>query len=239
MAAPRPARGASRWAAAALLIVVSFAGLAPRALADPGPIGQNAGFEDDDGHLAPNPAGINFDWNSFKPVTWKGTAPYQTATASLGPTAWQFTGLTDAQKSNSDTQIASGTKQDEECPRVNTGSAQNKTDLERIYVAHKSVGGHLFLELAWIRIPQNNTSANADAAFESNQGSSPCPSGSDSVVHRSVGDILILYDFPGGSAEPILIVRPRTTSGRGAADAGFPPPHSGRHANRAPLWRTA
>src|SRR5687768_18451507 len=46
-----------------------------------GPVSVAAGFEGDDGNLAPA-APINFDWNSFAPTTWTGTAPLRTATDS-------------------------------------------------------------------------------------------------------------------------------------------------------------
>ena len=32
-------------------------------------VSEESGFEDDDGNLAPNAAGLNFDWNSFAPAS--------------------------------------------------------------------------------------------------------------------------------------------------------------------------
>ena len=58
-----------------------------------GPVSNAAGFEGDDGNLAPA-APINFDWNSFAPTTWTGTAPDRTATKTVA--GWAFTGLEDA-----------------------------------------------------------------------------------------------------------------------------------------------
>jgi hypothetical protein len=174
-----------------------------------GPIGTAAGFEDDDGNLVVN---STMDWNGFSPVTWTGTAPYQSSSTKVN--GWQFTGLTDAQKSNSDTGFAGGTKQDKDCPSVTGSSAPNKDDLKRIYVAHKTVNNHIFLELAWVRIPQNTTSPSAHVGFEFNQGTTACAAGSDGLVQRTPGDMLIVYDFEGGSTStPTLTVRRWVTSG--------------------------
>ena len=67
-------------------------------------VGNESGFEDDDGNLAPNPAVLNFDWNNFAPLTWTGTAPTRTSEASVG--GWKFTGLEDAQNTGTDSAFA-------------------------------------------------------------------------------------------------------------------------------------
>jgi hypothetical protein len=184
--------------AVVLATSLGFAVGPSRLYAATGPIGTAAGFEDNDGNLAPA-APINFDWNSFSPVTWLGTAPYQNTSATAG--GWQFVGLTDAAKSSSDTSFAGGVKQDVDCAAVNGSSAPNKDDLKRIYVAHKTgSNGHIYLTLAWERIPQNTTSSSAHVGFEFNQGTTACPTGSDGLVHRTPGDLLFVYDFTGGSS---------------------------------------
>ncbi len=48
--------------------------------------------------------------------------------------------------------------------------APNKDDLKRVYVTSNTVGGDVFLGLAWVRIPQNTTSPSAHIGFEFNQG---------------------------------------------------------------------
>ena len=61
-------------------------------------------------------------------------------------------------------------KQDDDCAATGTGKSSNKDDLKRIYVASKTAAnGHTYLELAWVRIPQNTTSPSAHVAFEFNQ----------------------------------------------------------------------
>jgi hypothetical protein len=191
--------------------------------ASSGPVGIAAGFEDDDGNLAPE-APINFDWNSFAPTTWTGTAP--TRTSSKIVSGWAFTGLEDAEKSTSDSNFAGGTKQDIECPSVGTGSASNKDDLKRVYFASKTVAGHIFLELAWVRTAQNTTSSSAHVAFEFNQGTTACGAGSDALVHRSTangGDMLIVYDFEGGAGSPTIKLERWIASGACEVSTDSPP----------------
>jgi hypothetical protein len=192
------------------LLVVALGALllAIGGAASAGPIGNASGFEDDDGNLVVN---STFDWNGFSPVTWTGSAPYQSASKTAS--GWVFNGLADAQKLSTDTGFAGGTKQDVDCAGVIGSSAPNKDDLKRIYIAHKTVNGHIYLMLAWVRIPQNSTSSSTHVGFEFNQGTTSCPATSDGLVRRTVGDILIVYDFAGGAAAPILTVRRWVTSG--------------------------
>jgi len=200
---------------AAVALVFSIAAAA-------GPVGTASGFEDDDGNLVPNGTALtnctsaHFDWNCFRTLTWNGTAPYQNASTTAN--GWQFKGLTDALKSGTDTGFKGGTKQDDNCAGVIGTSAPNKDDLKRIYLA-STIGsnGHVYLDLAWVRIPLNTTSSSAHVGFEFNQSTTACPSGSDGLVQRTAGDLLIVYDFEGSSTGiPNLtyrrwIVAPTTT----------------------------
>jgi hypothetical protein len=191
-----------------------------------GPVSDLSGFESDDGNLDIDTVG-NFDWNGFAPLTWVGAAPYRTSTASAG--GWDFTGLEDANATTSDTAFAGGTKQDNECATVNTGKAPNKDDLERVYVSSSTVDGDVILNLAWVRIPQNTTSPSAHIGFEFNQGETPCPASSDGLVERTVGDMLIVYDFEGGSADSPRITLRRWVD-TGACEVG---------SNSPPCWAPA
>jgi hypothetical protein len=169
-----------------------------------GAVSEESGFEDDDGNLVFNGGGdpaTTFDWNSFAPTPWTGTAPNRRATDSGG--GWEFDGIEDAQVSNSDNAFAGGTKQDEECASVITQKAPNKDDLKRVYFANGTVNGHVYLNLAWARIPQNTTSPSAHIAFEFNQSETDC-AGPGDLVERSTdngGDVLIVYDFEGGATD--------------------------------------
>jgi hypothetical protein len=175
-----------------LLLTVAWAG-----------VGTDSGFEDDDGNLTVD---STFDWNGFAPTTWTGTAPYRQSIKSVS--GWDFTGNEDAQATTSDTAFAGGTKQDDECATVNTGKAPNKDDLKRVYVSSQTINGDVFLNLAWVRISQNTTSPSAHIGFEFNQSAMPCPAGSDGLVERTAGDMLIVYDFEGGSTDtPTITLR--------------------------------
>lgn len=174
-----------------------------------GPVGTASGFEDDDGNLAVD---ATFDWNGFAPTTWTGTAPFRQSDKVAS--GWTFKGIEDAQATTSDTAFAGGTKQDNNCPTVNTGKAPNKDDLKRIYLSTKVVSGDTYLNLAWVRIPQNTTSPSAHIGFEFNKGSTPCGASSDGLVQRTAGDMLVVYDFEGGSADtPVITLRRWVTSG--------------------------
>jgi hypothetical protein len=200
-------------AAAALAVVLS---MAIPAIAS---VSTDAGFEFADGNLVHNTL---MDWNDFATTTWTGTAPTRTSTKNVA--GWAFTGLEDAQASNSDSAFAGGTKQDNDCASVGSGKAPNKDDLKRVYVTSNTVGGDVFLGLAWVRIPQNTTSPSAHIGFEFNQGSTACPAGSDGLVRRTAGDMLIVYDFEGGATDtPVISLRRWVTTGSCEVGSNSPP----------------
>lgn len=210
-------------------------------------LSSDAKFEGNDGNLQVD-GGTGFvDWNSFDtPLNWDiGTRPYRSAKTSLG--AWSFTGIEDAQNSGTDTVFAGGVKQDDECASILSGpKPPNKDDLKRVYVASETAtansgtsvtAGDVILALAWERIPLNTTSSSAHVAFEFNQSNTPCGAGSDSLVERTAdnpatagvneGDMLIVYDFEGGSTDvPTLkLLRWQTTgvceqTGKNATSVG-------------------
>jgi hypothetical protein len=185
--------------------------------ASAGPVSTAAGFEGDDGNLAVN---STFDWNGFATTTWTGTAPTRTSTKTAS--GWLFVGKEDAHETTSDSAFAGGTKQDDNCPTVNTGKAPNKDDLKRIYLSTRVVSGDTYLALAWVRIPQNTTSASAHVGFEFNQGSTACTTGG--LVNRVLGDMLIVYDFEGSSTDdPHITLRRWVTSGTCEVGNSSPP----------------
>jgi hypothetical protein len=220
-------------AAIVALVFVALAGAAKPGGGTPsgpfpvpnGPLSVTAGFEGNDANLvaenavpsgAPTNGGgytINFDWNSLATnPTYSPAGDYGQASGTTS--GWQWLAMGDAQKSNTDTGFGGGVKQDDSCATVSGGSAPNKDDLKRAYLATKVVGGHTFLELGWVRIPQNTTSASAHIAFEFNQGGSTCPTtASDGLVPRTAGDLLLLYDFTGGSTVPPHVTLSRWVTG--------------------------
>lgn len=203
-------RAKTRWMTLGVAVAACMLLVAGLALAT-GPVGTASGFEDDDANLVPQ-APINFDWNSFAPVTWAPhPATLPTRTADKVVNGWTFKGIEDWQATTADSGFAGGTKQDNNCPTVISAKAPNKDDLKRIYLSTKVVSGDTYLNLAWVRIPQNTTSPSAHIGFEFNKGSIAC-AGSGGLVNRSAGDMLIVYDFEGGG-NPVLTLRRWVTSG--------------------------
>ena len=217
-------KGRAAWlsatAVAVALVVVAGVAFA-------GPVATSAGFQGDDGNLADDGADASIDWNSFTPVSWTGTAPYRQAQSTEG--AYSFTGVEDDQTSGTDTAFAGGTKQDDECATVKAGpKPPNKDDLKRAYFADATVtvgtDDHIFLALAWVRIAQNTTSASAHVGFEFNQSDVACGPASDGLVERTEGDLLVVYDFEGGSGDlPTLTSREWVLSGACEVGSSSPP----------------
>ena len=196
-----------------------------------GPIGVGSGFADNEGSTQTQTSGNyspaaavdpnapatqpTFDWNSLAANPSYGDTsadPYGEATGTT--TDWQWVALNDAAASTTDTGFAGGTKQDTSCASVNGSKAPNKDDLKRAYIAFKTLAnGHTILNLAWVRIPQNTTSASAHIGFEFNQSTTACGSGSDGLVQRTAGDLLLVYDFTGGSTVPPTINLSRWVTG--------------------------
>jgi hypothetical protein len=187
-----------------------------------GPVGNASGFEDDDGNLADAAAVTGIDWNSFATTSWTGTAPYRESSKVVS--GWTFKGIEDAQVTTTDTAFAGGVKQDHDCATVSAGKAPNKDDLKRIYLSTKNVGGDVFLNLAWVRIPQKTTSSSAHVGFEFNQGETPCPAPNEELVRRTEGDLLFVYDFEGSSTDtPEISMREWITSGTCEVGSSTPP----------------
>jgi hypothetical protein len=184
-----------------------------------GPVGLASGFQDDDGNLTPNTPNVSgtLDWNSFAPAPWTGSTPnYQTADKpDANGTGWHFFGMQDQFKDSApgavDSIYSGGVKQVDNCPATKTGSAPNKDDLKRAYFSTKTLtNGHVILNLAWVRIPLNTPQSDAHLSFEFNKGTTNCsgaalPNG-NRLVNRTVGDLLILYDF-GGQAGDVPLIR--------------------------------
>jgi hypothetical protein len=216
------------------LPLAALAVLAVAIVAFAGTVGNNAGFEDDDGNLIDNSGNSLIDWNTFDPVLWQ-PSPTLTPTREADKTSNGFTfkGIEDWQATTSDSGFAGGTKQDDECATVGTAKAPNKDDLKRIYLATTTkdvvvspgvTESHTFLELAWVRIPQNTTSPSAHIAFEFNKDEKGTCDEPGGLATRSVGDMLIVYDFEGGASDtPRLTLRRWVDSGACEVGSSSPP----------------
>jgi hypothetical protein len=157
----------------------------------------SGGFESSDGDLDHD---SSTDWNDFDNA---GTPAIPSGFAAL-------TTVPD-RRGNPDDIFNGGVKQDKACPAVKTGSlggGDSKFDVSRLYLTQTEVGGDEYLYLAWVRVPQNSTTASSHIAFEFNQGETTCTSNGTALnpdlIVRTEGDKLLVYDFEGGSSAPTL-----------------------------------
>jgi uncharacterized repeat protein (TIGR01451 family) len=101
----------------------------------------------------------------------------------------------------SDDSFGQGTKEDTQTPTIVSGSIpNNKSDLQRFYVANERFVTTDFLYLAWERVQAPSGTTNMD--FELNQSSQLSANGVTPV--RTAGDILIKYDLAKGGTQPVL-----------------------------------
>ncbi len=138
-------------------------------------------FEGGDGNLIVNTAG-NTDWLSPPP---------------------NLSNVLDLPSGAGDNSFGNGTKEDNVNVTVVSGSIpNNKADLRRQLIAGEVVNGQLFLYLAATRA---STSGTVNYDFEINQKAQPdlTTPGAKTLV-RTIGDILISYDFQGGANKPTL-----------------------------------
>ena len=181
-------------------------------------------FEDADGNLAPNNATppLAHDWNN--PITG------QPINCPSTPGAGTNCGL-DWVNNGVDNSLGQGSKEDDPCPTVVTGSIPpSKDDLSRFYVNLEQVTDSsgknlLFLYLAWER---SNLLGSAHMDFELNQSSATC--GNNVSPARTAGDMLVDFDF-GGSGVPVLAVHRWITTGNAATDC--------EASNTLPCWNKA
>jgi hypothetical protein len=155
-------------------------------------------FGGGDGNLTCNDANGALDWNCLS----------TSGSPQLHIGVEQFTG----QQDNS---FGQGTKEDDSnVSLVDGGVPPNKSDLTRFYEASEvlpvSGSDHVFLYLAWER---TNVLGSANMDFEVNKTATPCLSTPVSktavkcTINRSVGDILVTYDFTGGGGTPTIGLR--------------------------------
>ncbi len=167
-------------------------------------------FEDADGNLTPNDATppLAHDWNNpIQPILCPSSAPGAGTNCGL-----------DLVNSQADNSLGQGSKEDNPCPTVVTGSIPpSKDDLSRFYVNLEQLttsSGQklLFLYLAWER---SNLLGSAHMDFELNQSKLLC--GNNVTPQRTAGDMLVDFDF-GGSGVPVLAVHRWITTGNPATD---------------------
>lgn len=119
-----------------------------------------------------------------------------------------------------DNSFGQGTKENDEAVTVVNGSIPpNKSDLTRFYVANEKLGASHFLYLAWQR---TNTLGSANMDFEINKLAQPNLNTSGAkTLNRSLGDLLVRYDFSGGGTVPTLSLVKWITAPTGSASDCF------------------
>jgi len=117
----------------------------------------------------------------------------------------------DLASGTSDNSFGQGTKEDDPNVSVVTGSIPpQKSDLTRFYAANEFANSSNYLYLAWER---TNVLGSANMDFEINQKTQPnLTTTGPKTLNRSVGDLLITFDF-GGSGSPVLGLLKWVTSG--------------------------
>ena len=135
---------------------------------------------------------------------------------TFGSTDWQnVSGLNaafDLPSGSGDNAFGQGSKEDNPAVTVVGGSIPpNKSDLTRFYEASEFAGGSNFLYLAWER---SNVLGSANMDFEINQATTPgLGSPGSHTIKRTVGDLLVTFDFTNGGGTPTLGLLRWVTSG--------------------------
>lgn len=103
----------------------------------------------------------------------------------------------DETDSQADDSFGGGAKEDDVCPLTGFGSIPpNKDDLDKFWIG--VAGNDLYL--AWSR---TNTNGTATIEFELNQSSTGCGNGVNK--ERTIGDVLLTFDFQGGDLDEVPI----------------------------------
>lgn len=143
-------------------------------------------FDASNGNMHPTAAGT-IDWSNI------------TATTSVG---------VDTPSGSSDNAFGQGTKENGSTVTIVDGSIPpNKNDLTRFYVNSQTINNQTFLYLGWERAVNIGS---ADLDFELNQhptaGWTANTTGS-LTINRTVGDLLVLYNFQGSGTPSIYLAR--------------------------------
>jgi uncharacterized repeat protein (TIGR01451 family) len=152
----------------------------------PGTLGSNFEVE---GNLVQDGADPLLDWGS--------------------PGLPNFVNVVDQFTGQQDDSLGKGSKENSNPPTVVNGSIpKNKSDLTNFLVAADDVDGNNLLFLGFVRA---NTIGTANIDFELNQVSTPSANGVTPI--RTIGDILILFDFASGGTNVELALREWDGSG--------------------------
>ena len=166
------------------------------------------------------------------------TSPTTTARGRRRPTGVRqppnLLNIADAPVGNTDNAFkGNATKEDSDVPSLGAGAVPPANDLLRQYIASETVGGDLYVYLAWIRGSAQGTST---VDFEFNQSDAVSANGVTKV--RTDGDLLISFDFqanPTSGGYTVFLVARTWSQAAADSDNTSTPPDSGRWINPQPL----
>lgn len=114
----------------------------------------------------------------------------------------------DTPTGSSDNAFGQGSKENNSTVTVVDGSIPpNKNDLTRFYVNSQTINNQTFLYLGWERLVNIGS---ADMDFELNQNSTAGWTANTTggvTINRTVGDLLVLYNFQGSGTPSIYLAR--------------------------------
>jgi hypothetical protein len=160
-------------------------------------------FEIDiDANLTPGPDDTDLELPDTHPLDWTVVADAPESDTPSGKTDSSYTG---------------GTKEDDVCPIIGTGSIpNNKSDLKHFSLYHEAgTQGHPgYIHLFWTRVQEPSGTTLMD--FELNQSDTDCVNGS---LHkqRTAGDFLLEYRLTQGGSTATIKLREWTGSAWGPA----------------------
>lgn len=141
---------------------------------------------------------------SLSPSTFEsdGTLVAQSGCINWGTPAPNLSTGVDLPSGSTDNAFGQGTHENDTSASVVLGSIPpNKNDLTRFYLADEFVNNMPFLYLAWERAVNIGS---ADMDFEINQAAQPAlRTAGMYTLNRTVGDLLVLFEF-GGSGTPMI-----------------------------------
>ena len=142
----------------------------------------------------PGDLGSNFEIEGNLVVDAPPAVDWDCAATNLSCSLPNFVNKPDELSGQGDNSFGKGAKENTPVPTVVAGSIPpNKSDLLNFLFNEEEVEGNVFIELGWLR---SNTLGTSNFDFELNQSNVLSSNGVTEV--RTIGDILITFDFAAG-----------------------------------------
>ena len=154
---------------------------------------------------------------SMSPVVALGTSTFEIDGNTTGANDWDslaHSSETDTPTGSTDNSFKGGSSEDNPATVVEQGSIPNtKDDLVSYRVRTETLLGVDYLYLAWHRQIPGAGNGSATMDFEFNQAAQPPvpttfpPAGAPWTLNRTVGDLLITYDYSGSGVSAVISAR--------------------------------